>query len=143
MLSVKALEETDTHPMGRLDFLWVCRWLVDMGLEQYKDAFADARIDGRTLNYLTTVRSLLELSKRNGVMTDDSNFQDDLLYMRITNSLHHVSLKRGLQVLRHCNFDLSRIQRRAANPDVRFFSRKGSFFMPQTRSPCEQRLLIS
>ncbi|GAU98047.1 hypothetical protein RvY_09247-4 [Ramazzottius varieornatus] len=97
LLAVKALEERDSHPMGRLDFLWVCRWLVDIGLEQYKDVFADARVDGRTLNYLTS---------------------EDLLSMRITNSLHHVSLKRGLQVLRHCEFDLTRIKRQPSSSEV-------------------------
>lgn len=42
--------------MGKLDYLLILRWLDDLALPQYKDAFADARVDGRTLNCLTTVR---------------------------------------------------------------------------------------
>ena len=38
-----------------LDHNWVTRWLDDVGLPQYKDAFSDARIDGRMLHYLTVV----------------------------------------------------------------------------------------
>ena len=40
-------------------------WLDDIGLPQYKDAFADGRIDGRMMHYLTVVSngSLLHFSK--------------------------------------------------------------------------------
>jgi hypothetical protein len=45
-----------------------------------QDAFFDARVDGRVLNVLTV---------------------DDLLYnLKVTNLLHHLSLRRGIQVLR-------------------------------------------
>ena len=30
-------------------------WLDDIGLPQYKDQFAEARVDGRMLHYLTVV----------------------------------------------------------------------------------------
>jgi len=34
---------------------WICKWLDDIGLPQYKDQFYEAKIDGRMLNYLTVV----------------------------------------------------------------------------------------
>lgn len=59
-LAIEAKKINDTHPMGKLDYLLVLRWLDDLGLPQYKDAFADARIDGRTLNFLTTVSYIVQ-----------------------------------------------------------------------------------
>lgn len=44
--------------MGNLDHNWVTRWLDDVGLPQYKDAFSEARVDGRVLNFLTIVRTV-------------------------------------------------------------------------------------
>lgn len=38
-----------------LDWQWTLRWLDDVGLPQYKDAFSDALVDGRVLNVLTVV----------------------------------------------------------------------------------------
>ncbi len=64
-------------PEGVLDFHWVLRWLDDLGLPQYKDAFLEARVDGRVLNVLTA---------------------DDLFSLKVTNQLHHLSLRRGIQV---------------------------------------------
>ena len=34
-------------------YIYLFRWLDDVGLPQYKDAFMEARVDGRVLNYLT------------------------------------------------------------------------------------------
>ncbi|XP_042890730.1 liprin-beta-1-like isoform X6 [Penaeus japonicus] len=79
-------------PLARLDHAWVLRWLDDVGLPQYKDAFSEARIDGRVLNCLT---------------------YDDLAFLRFTNLLHVTSLKRGIQVLREHNFDPSVLKRRS------------------------------
>ena len=45
---------------GKLDHQWVVRWLDDVGLPQYKDAFLEARVDGRVLNLLT-VEDLFQL----------------------------------------------------------------------------------
>ena len=56
---------------------WVTRWLDDVGLPQYKDSFLEARVDGRVLNFLTV---------------------DDLFQLKVTNQLHHLSLRRGIQV---------------------------------------------
>ena len=38
--------------------------------------------------------------------------QEDLLYMKITNALHHHSIRRGIEVLRKHNFNLSALKRR-------------------------------
>eukprot|EP00095_Tigriopus_kingsejongensis_P000014 snap_masked-scaffold342_size201858-processed-gene-1.3 protein:Tk00014 transcript:snap_masked-scaffold342_size201858-processed-gene-1.3-mRNA-1 annotation:"hypothetical protein D910_10177" len=78
---------------GRLDHQWVVRWLDDVGLPQYKDAFLEARIDGRVLNLLTI---------------------EDLFHLKVTNLLHHLSLKRGIQVLRQSNFEPACLKRRAS-----------------------------
>ncbi|XP_067939386.1 liprin-beta-1-like [Watersipora subatra] len=69
----------------------VMKWLDDIGLPQYKHQFYDARIDGRMLNHLTV---------------------DDLLVMKINNALHHMSIKRGIEVLRGHQFNLSTLKRR-------------------------------
>ena len=49
---------------GKLDHQWVVRWLDDVGLPQYKDAFLEARVDGRVLNLLT-VEDLFQLKVPN------------------------------------------------------------------------------
>ena len=64
---------------GLLDYQWVVRWLDDVGLPQYKDRFLESRLDGRMLHLITV---------------------NDLFQMRITNMLHHLSIKSGIQVLR-------------------------------------------
>ena len=70
---------TMTLNLERLDHQWVVRWLDDVGLPQYKDRFLEARVDGRVLNLLTV--------------------DDVLIGLRISNQLHHLSIKRGIQVL--------------------------------------------
>ena len=69
---------TMTLNLERLDHQWVVRWLDDVGLPQYKDRFLEARVDGRVLNLLTV--------------------DDVLIGLRISNQLHHLSIKRGIQV---------------------------------------------
>ena len=75
-------QKLDTNYMSlnleRLDHQWVVRWLDDVGLPQYKDRFLEARVDGRVLNLLTV--------------------DDVLVGLRISNQLHHLSIKRGIQV---------------------------------------------
>ncbi len=81
-LAVSAMsQETDglTKCAAQLDYLWVARWLDDIGLPQYKDSFLDARIDGRVLHYLTV---------------------EDLFSLKITSQLHHASIRCGIRVLR-------------------------------------------
>ena len=82
---------------GKLDFQWVLRWLDDIGLPQYKDSFLEARVDGRVLNVLTV---------------------DDLFSLKVTNQLHHLSIRRGIQVVRQHNFDPACLRRRAAPGEV-------------------------
>ena len=69
--------------LERLDHQWVVRWLDDVGLPQYKDRFLESRVDGRVLNLLTV--------------------DDVLIGLRISNHLHHLSIKRGIQVSSICN----------------------------------------
>ncbi|KAL8618895.1 hypothetical protein ACOMHN_020314 [Nucella lapillus] len=82
--------DEDAH-LADVDHNVVARWLDDIGLPQYKDAFYDARVDGRMLHHLTV---------------------DDLLALKVTNELHHLSIKRGIQVLRLCGFHLNTLLRR-------------------------------
>lgn len=72
----------------------VLRWLDDIGLPQHKEAFHNAKIDGRVLHRLTT---------------------DDLMSLGVTALLHAVSLRRGIQVLRELNFEFDNLERRSAN----------------------------
>merc|ERR1712029_1303635 len=77
---------------GGLDHHWVTRWLDDVGLPQYKDTVFEARVDGRVLNVLT--------------------IEDLLVHLKITNLLHHLSIRRGIQVLRENNFAPDALKRR-------------------------------
>lgn len=87
---------SDTHSrMDDLDHKSVTKWLDDIGLPQYKDQFAEARVDGRMLHYLTV---------------------DDLIGLKVTNALHHLSIKQGIWVLRNNDFNLNMLKRRPA-PD--------------------------
>lgn len=81
-------------PAGNLDCSWVVRWLDDIGLPQYKESFLECRVDGRLLNLLTV---------------------DDLSYLKVSNLLHHYSIRRGIQVLRQHQFDTEFLKRRATN----------------------------
>lgn len=42
-------------------------------------------------------------------------FQNDLLQMKINNALHHMSIKRGIEVLRAHNFNLGILRRRPSS----------------------------
>ena len=78
MSQAKGKENYMKLNLERLDHQWVVRWLDDVGLPQYKDRFLEARVDGRVLNLLTV--------------------DDVLVGLRISNQLHHLSIKRGIQV---------------------------------------------
>lgn len=93
-LALRAKNEGYSGPekmMFNLESNWVVTWLDDIGLPQYKERFLEAKIDMRVLNFITT---------------------EDLCQMKITNLLHHLSIKRGIQILRKCNFDPSCLKRR-------------------------------
>lgn len=98
LLALQAKQSGTTDQPGGLDHQWVVRWLDDVGLPQYKDTFLESRIDGRVLNFLTV---------------------DDLFQLKVTNLLHHLSIKRGIQVLRMNDFEPGCLKRRAANPEER------------------------
>lgn len=84
-----------------LDAAWVLRWLDDVGLPQYKDAFAEALVDGAVLNALTV---------------------EDLLRLKVTNQFHHLSMKWGIQVLRLNRFDPACLKRRSLPDECRQYS---------------------
>lgn len=77
---------------GKLDTVWVLRWLDDTGLPQHKENFLINRVDGRVLHRLTI---------------------DDLVLLHVTSMLHVASIKRGIQVLRENNYDPCCLQRRS------------------------------
>lgn len=61
----------------QMDNAAVLRWLDDIGLPQHKEAFHNAKVDGRVLHRLTT---------------------EDLLNLGVCAQLHAASLRRGIQV---------------------------------------------
>ncbi|KAI7697991.1 hypothetical protein SSS_04242 [Sarcoptes scabiei] len=99
-LAVSAMynEEDDLlKSAGRLDYLWVARWLDDIGLPQYKEAFLDARVDGRILHYLTI---------------------EDLLHLKVTSHLHLASIRSAIKVLRENQYNGQCLKRRAGMDEV-------------------------
>ncbi|XP_024296132.2 liprin-beta-2 isoform X7 [Oncorhynchus tshawytscha] len=84
--STKALEKS-----SELDHIWVTRWLDDIGLPQYKDQFHEGRVDGRMLQYLTV---------------------NDLLFLKVTSQLHHLSIKCAIHVLHVNKFNPYCLRRR-------------------------------
>nr|XP_032816058.1 liprin-beta-1-like [Petromyzon marinus] len=82
-LALQALGSGEAVGTDALHHTWVMRWLDDVGLPQYKEQFHEARVDGRMLHYITT---------------------EDLLLLKVTNLLHHLSIKRAVQVLRLNHF---------------------------------------
>ncbi|XP_052270288.1 liprin-beta-1-like isoform X2 [Dreissena polymorpha] len=90
-LAMQAATGGSTNKAGDLDHTWVMRWLDDIGLPQYKDSFFEARVDGRMLHALTV---------------------EDLLSLKVSNELHHLSIKRGIQILRLNNFNPGCLKRR-------------------------------
>ncbi|TRY85720.1 hypothetical protein DNTS_013255 [Danionella cerebrum] len=67
------------------------RWLDDIGLPQYKDQFNEGRVDGRMLQYLTV---------------------NDLLFLKVTSQLHHLSIKCAIHVLHVNKFNPNCLKRR-------------------------------
>uniref|UniRef100_A0A914UX86 SAM domain-containing protein n=1 Tax=Plectus sambesii TaxID=2011161 RepID=A0A914UX86_9BILA len=90
-LALRAIEEGTTDPASRMDYHQVLRWLDDIGLPQYRDAFAESLVDGPMLVALTA---------------------EDLIHMRVVTALHHATIARGIELLRNCGFNLNRIQRK-------------------------------
>nr|XP_033808504.1 liprin-beta-1 isoform X15 [Geotrypetes seraphini] len=93
-LALQALGSEEESAYGKLDYTWVTRWLDDIGLPQYKTQFDDGKVDGRMLHYMTI---------------------DDLLSLKVVSVLHHLSIKRAIQVLRINNFEPNCLRRRPSD----------------------------
>ncbi|XP_067855306.1 liprin-beta-1b isoform X10 [Heptranchias perlo] len=93
-LALQAFGSEEEDNKGKLDYNWVTRWLDDIGLPQYKTQFDEGRIDGRMLHYMTV---------------------DDLLSLKVGSVLHHLSIKRAIQVLRINNFEANCLRRRPSD----------------------------
>ncbi|XP_054626854.1 liprin-beta-2 isoform X2 [Dunckerocampus dactyliophorus] len=90
-LALRAFTSKVTEKSADLDHIWVTRWLDDIGLPQYKDQFHEARVDGRMIQYLTV---------------------NDLLSLKVTSQLHHLSIKCAIHVLHANKFNPHCLRRR-------------------------------
>ncbi|KAK2859178.1 hypothetical protein Q5P01_003798 [Channa striata] len=93
-LALQALCSDEDDLKGKLDHNWVTRWLDDIGLPQYKSHFDEACVDGRMLHYMTV---------------------EDLLSLKVGSVLHHLSIKRAIQVLRLNSFEPNCLRRRPSD----------------------------
>ncbi|KAL0968562.1 hypothetical protein UPYG_G00268500 [Umbra pygmaea] len=91
LLALKSFSTNLTEKSSELDHIWVTRWLDDIGLPQYKDQFHQGRVDGRMLQYLTV---------------------NDLLFLKVTSQLHHLSVKCAIHVLHVNKFNPNCLKRR-------------------------------
>jgi len=80
----------------KMNSVCVARWLDDIGLPQYKDSFNQACVDGLLLHHLTV---------------------GDVNKLGVTNLFHLLSLRRAIDVLRSCDFDVTSLLRRPAEDD--------------------------
>ncbi|XP_060759295.1 liprin-beta-1 isoform X2 [Neoarius graeffei] len=93
-LALQALGSDVDDAKSKLDFTWVTRWLDDIGLPQYKAQFDEARVDARMLHCMTV---------------------DDLLGLKVGSVLHHLSIKRAIQVLRINSYEPNCLRRRPSD----------------------------
>ncbi|XP_039987806.1 liprin-beta-2b isoform X5 [Xiphias gladius] len=93
-LAIKTFSSKQPEKSAELDFVWVTRWLDDIGLPQYKDQFNEGRLDGQMLQYLTV---------------------NDLLFLKVTSQLHHLSIKCAIHVLHVNRFNPNCLKRRPNN----------------------------
>ncbi|XP_056209183.1 liprin-beta-2 isoform X2 [Falco biarmicus] len=91
VLAIKSINAKQDEKSAQLDHIWVTRWLDDIGLPQYKDQFHESRVDGRMLQYLTV---------------------NDLLFLKVTSQLHHLSIKCAIHVLHVNGFNPHCLRRR-------------------------------
>ncbi|RWS13833.1 liprin-beta-1-like isoform X2 [Dinothrombium tinctorium] len=73
-----------TKAASELDYLWVAKWLDDIGLPQHKEAFVEARVDGAMLHHLTI---------------------EDLIHLKVNLQLHYCSIRRSIEILRKNKFN--------------------------------------
>lgn len=104
-------------------------WLDDIGLPQYKDQFHEGRVDGRMIQYLTVVSicAFLYLFAWNTVPTGylcffSLCFQNDLLTLKVTSQLHHLSIKCAIHVLHANKFNPNCLRRRPGEEVVKAHS---------------------
>ncbi|KAG1946503.1 liprin-beta-2 isoform X2 [Pimephales promelas] len=90
-LAIRAFSNKTMEKSSELDHIWVTRWLDDIGLPQYKDQFYESKVDGRMLQYLTV---------------------NDLLFLKVTSQLHHLSIKCAIHVLHVNKFNPNCLRRR-------------------------------
>ncbi|XP_051726978.1 liprin-beta-2 isoform X4 [Ctenopharyngodon idella] len=90
-LALRAFSNKTMEKPSELDHIWVTRWLDDIGLPQYKDQFYESKVDGRMLQYLTV---------------------NDLLFLKVTSQLHHLSIKCAIHVLHVNKFNPNCLRRR-------------------------------
>ncbi|KAI5098513.1 liprin-beta-2 isoform X2 [Silurus meridionalis] len=90
-LALRSFNNKTMEKSSELDHIWVTRWLDDIGLPQYKDQFHESRVDGRVLQYLTV---------------------NDLLFLKVTSQLHHLSIKCAIHVLHANKFNPHCLRRR-------------------------------
>ncbi|XP_059392635.1 liprin-beta-2b isoform X6 [Carassius carassius] len=90
-LALHSFSTKVTEKSSELDHIWVTRWLDDIGLPQYKDQFSEGRVDGRMLQFLTV---------------------NDLLFLKVTSQLHHLSIKCAIHVLHVNKFNPNCLKRR-------------------------------
>ncbi|KAM7396271.1 hypothetical protein PAMP_019324 [Pampus punctatissimus] len=93
-LAIKTFSSKQPEKSAELDYIWVTRWLDDIGLPQYKDQFNEGRVDGQMLQYLTV---------------------NDLLFLKVTSQLHHLSIKCAIHVLHVNKFSSNCLKRRPGN----------------------------
>uniref|UniRef100_A0A672ZYX3 PPFIA binding protein 2 n=1 Tax=Sphaeramia orbicularis TaxID=375764 RepID=A0A672ZYX3_9TELE len=93
-LAIKTFSSKLREKSAELDHIWVTRWLDDIGLPQYKDQFNEGRVDGQMLQYLTV---------------------NDLLFLKVTSQLHHLSIKCAIHVLHVNKFNANCLKRRPSN----------------------------
>ncbi|KAM9373058.1 liprin-beta-2 [Phaethornis superciliosus] len=97
VLAIKSINAKQDEKSAQLDHIWVTRWLDDIGLPQYKDQFHESRVDGRMLQFLTV---------------------NDLLFLKVTSQLHHLSIKCAIHVLHVNNFNPHCLRRRPVEENV-------------------------
>uniref|UniRef100_A0A8C1UTB9 PPFIA binding protein 2a n=1 Tax=Cyprinus carpio TaxID=7962 RepID=A0A8C1UTB9_CYPCA len=90
-LALRAFSNKTMEKSSELDHIWVTHWLDDIGLPQYKDQFYESKVDGRMLQYLTV---------------------NDLLFLKVTSQLHHLSIKCAIHVLHVNKFNPNCLRRR-------------------------------
>lgn len=90
-LALHSFSTRQHEKSAELNHVWVTRWLDDIGLPQYKDQFHEGRVDGRMLQYLTV---------------------NDLMFLKVSSQLHHLSIKCAIHVLYVNKFNSNCLKRR-------------------------------